>query len=152
MKRKGISPLIAAVLLIAFTMAVAAILTAWVTTFTQETTSEVGGQGQEQIECSFAGLAIYDAVYTGSDDSLTVAVANTGTRDLSDGVSVVLSFADGTVESTNMTGLNTGEVSSVTFENLDDNDVSGISDLAEVRAASTGCPQVTDQQSEFQSN
>ncbi len=149
MKRNGISPLIAAVLLIAFTMAVAAILTAWVTTFTQETTTEVGDKGQEQIECSFAGLSIYDAVYTSSDDSLTVAIANTGTRDLSDGVSVVLSYADGTVESTNMTGLNTGEVDSVTFSTLG---IADTSELSEVRAASTGCPQVTDQQSEFESN
>jgi flagellin-like protein len=149
MKRKGISPLIAAVLLIAFTMAVAAILTAWVTTFTQETTSEVGESGSEQIACSFAGLSIYDAVYTVDDDALTVAIANTGTRDLSDGVSVVLSYADGSVESTNLTGLNTGEVQSVDFESLG---ISGRSELAEVRAASTGCPQVTDQQSNFETN
>lgn len=149
MKRKGISPLIAAVLLIAFTMAVAAILTAWVTTFTQETTSEVGQSGSEQIACSFAGLSIYDAVYNDGDDSLTVAVANTGTRDLSDGVSIVLSYADGTVESTNITGLNTGEVQSKTFESIG---IDTTAELSEVRAASTGCPQVTDQQSNFETN
>lgn len=77
--RKGLSPLIAAVLLIAFTMAVAAILTAWVSTFTKSQT-EKSQVFEEQIDCSYANIendanfAAYDAV----DKMLRVYVTNTG--------------------------------------------------------------------------
>ncbi|MEA3230037.1 MAG: archaellin/type IV pilin N-terminal domain-containing protein, partial [archaeon] len=50
-RKKGISPLIAAVLLIAFTMAIAALLTTWVTQFTESQQKE-SEKYQEKIECS----------------------------------------------------------------------------------------------------
>ncbi len=50
-KRKGVSPLIAAVLLIAFTMAIAALLTAWVTQFTKAE-QEKSEMYREKIDCA----------------------------------------------------------------------------------------------------
>jgi len=140
MKRKGISPLIAAVLLIAFTMAVAAILTAWVTTFTQETTSDVGNKTQEQISCSFAGVTIYDAVWDGSD-TLTVSVSNTGTRDLDDGVSVTGFLSNGSAKSSQISSLSTGSVETTTLT---------LSEKpTKVRAASNGCAGIIDEESDI---
>jgi len=95
MKRKGISPLIAAVLLIAFTMAVAAILTAWVTTFTEDTADTVGEEGEQQVSCAFAGLSIYDATVIEADEELVVSVANTGTMEFQEDVVVTAFYADG---------------------------------------------------------
>ena len=53
--RKAVSPLIAAVLLIAFTMAIAAILTAWVTTFTKDK-KEQSEIYEEKMKCSGANF------------------------------------------------------------------------------------------------
>lgn len=63
--RKGISPLIAAVLLVAFTMAIAGIMAAWATQFS---TNKLGS-----TDCALA-LAIIDKDFSGS--TLTVAFAN----------------------------------------------------------------------------
>ncbi|MCJ7450243.1 MAG: hypothetical protein MUP58_00710 [Candidatus Nanohaloarchaeota archaeon QJJ-9] len=139
MKRKGISPLIAAVLLIAFTMAVAAILTAWVTQFTQDTTGAVGNESERVIQCSYAGLSIYDAV--NDSGNLTVSVANTGTQDMSN-VSITAFMEDGSLTNTYMGALPTGGVQEITLT-----DLSGT--LSSVRATSTDCPGVTDEQTEI---
>jgi flagellin-like protein len=70
-RRKGVSPLIAAVLLIAFTMAIAAILTAWVTTVTRDKQEETV-QMQEKMKCAGANFKADPvfAVYDRSDDGL----------------------------------------------------------------------------------
>ncbi len=142
MKRKGISPLIAAVLLIAFTMAVAAILTAWVTSFTQDTTESVGNESERLVGCSFASLDIYDAVLSGS--TLTVNVANTGTRDM-DNASLVVFHEDGAINESWTNELASGDVVSKEMNNIG-SDVSG---LDRVRAASTECPEVSVETSDF---
>lgn len=53
--RKGISPLIAAVLLIAFTMAVAAILTTWISNFTTDQ-KEKTQVFEEKIDCVYQSI------------------------------------------------------------------------------------------------
>ncbi|MDY6765762.1 MAG: archaellin/type IV pilin N-terminal domain-containing protein [Candidatus Nanohaloarchaea archaeon] len=137
-QRKGVSPLIAAVLLIAFTMAVAAILTAWVTTFTQEQTAQLGNQSAKQIDCNFGQLDIFD---TTSDTTwVTVAITNTGTVDFNN---------------TSVTALSGGSVLGKGYiSNMDSGATKSInvswsqSEAAEtVRIATQQCPQVTAQTS-----
>ncbi len=53
--RKGISPLIAAVLLIAFTMAIAAILTTWISNFTTDQ-KEKTQVFEEKIDCVYQSI------------------------------------------------------------------------------------------------
>lgn len=81
---KAISPLIASVLLIAFTMAVAAILTSWVTGFTKAETGFVGGKGETQIKCTYANLDAKksDVSYNFTTGSLNISVFNSGSEDL----------------------------------------------------------------------
>lgn len=143
MKRKGISPLIGAVLLIAFTMAVAAILTAWVTTFTQDTAEAVGNNSERLIECSYSGLSIYDAVE--GNGTVTVSVANTGTIDLSEGSTIVVFLQNGSVVDKISASLPTGSVEEVT---LDDGRISD-GTVDRVRATSVDCPEVSDETSDL---
>jgi len=79
MMRKGISPLIATIMLIAFTMIVAGILAGWATTF-------VTGQRQELQFCSKAQMLIQRAYYEGDEQTkegdLTLALFNAGYVDL----------------------------------------------------------------------
>ena len=72
MNRKGISPLIAAVLLIAFTMTIAAILATWAQTFGEEQLGEAGERGTEAIECPQLNVDIESASWddTGGLDAL----------------------------------------------------------------------------------
>ena len=58
-KRKGVSPLIAAVLLIAFTMAIAAILTAWIASFTQEQRDN-SKVFEKKISCAYSNIELDD--------------------------------------------------------------------------------------------
>ena len=53
--KKGVSPLVASVLLIAFTMTLAAVLTAWITSFTT-TQKEKGRQAEQQLDCAYMSI------------------------------------------------------------------------------------------------
>ena len=69
--RKGISPLIAVIMLIAFTMIVAGILAGWATTFVTQ-------QREELQFCGRAQLLIQNANYNDTSKVLTIALFNTG--------------------------------------------------------------------------
>ncbi|MCK5698230.1 MAG: type IV pilin [Candidatus Aenigmarchaeota archaeon] len=78
-KRKGVSPLIAAVLLIAFTMAIAAILTAWIAGFTQDH-KEKSEAFDRQISCAYSNIEL-DRDYARWDPTNQIFygfVSNTG--------------------------------------------------------------------------
>jgi hypothetical protein len=67
-------------MLIAFTLAVAVIIGAWLTSVSRQTTETTGKSLLTQVNCSKAILTIVDATCT--NNSLTVAVANLGSIDL----------------------------------------------------------------------
>jgi len=78
---KGISPLIAAVLLIAFTVAIATLIMGWFSTLTRTTTSAVSNKTTEAVACSNAQISISDVYITagaGVTGSARVVVKNTG--------------------------------------------------------------------------
>jgi len=62
-KKKGVSPLIATVLLIAFTIAVAGIISVWLTQFTKQQTNLVTTQGNTQVQCGTAGISLRNVQY-----------------------------------------------------------------------------------------
>ncbi|MBC5793008.1 MAG: hypothetical protein H8Z69_03105, partial [Nanohaloarchaea archaeon] len=76
--RKGISPLIAAVLLIAFTMAVATIAGPWMTQLLQNTQEGVSDQAVDVTRASNLGLEIMSVEFNRSSNELEVVVQNTG--------------------------------------------------------------------------
>lgn len=81
-KIKGVSPLIATVLLIAFTMALAAVMTGWLSVFTTGQ-KEKNAVFEEKIDCgkadftSDAGFSAYD----GDSELFKARILNTGTSD-----------------------------------------------------------------------
>ncbi len=74
LNKKGLSPLIASVLLIGFTMAVAAILVVWITGFTQQQTTTVGQRADLQTKCSYSSFTIprNDVAVVGNTLNVTV--------------------------------------------------------------------------------
>lgn len=75
---KGVSPLIATVLLISFTMAIAIILSNWVLDYSKTQTATLGERGSKQIACSGAWLDGSDAIYNTTLKKLSIDVQNKG--------------------------------------------------------------------------
>ena len=101
MKLKGISPLIAAVLLIAFTMAIAGILAIWATTFSQQ-------RLQTAQQCP--ALTVQDVSFTPGNSTVSsqvnVRLLNTNRNVAQTGVKASILFADGTnIEAQSLTDL-----------------------------------------------
>lgn len=101
--RKGISPLIAVIMLIAFTMIVAGILAGWATTFVTQ-------QREELQFCGRAQLLIQSATYNDTSGVLSMALFNTGDVPLK-GFVARLTYANNTVVS-DRTGLEDLEIQS----------------------------------------
>jgi len=98
MMKKGISPLIATIMLIAFTMVVAGIIAGWATQFVTQSRSEL------QF-CSKAQMLIQRAYYNNDTKTLTLALFNTGDVPL-EGFAVRITYNNETITSEKFEGLN----------------------------------------------
>ena len=82
---KGISPFIASVLLIAFTVAVGTIVSLWINALMRSQASEVGSEADLAVKCKKAGIRILDDTikcnFTGTD-YLNFSLQNTGYIDM----------------------------------------------------------------------
>lgn len=74
---KGISPLIATVLLIAFTIAMAAIIGNWLPTFTSSHTDTITDKSDEELRCLYGGVTISDLQYCDAERNISGTVMNT---------------------------------------------------------------------------
>ncbi|QQG40296.1 MAG: hypothetical protein HYS81_02710 [Candidatus Aenigmatarchaeota archaeon] len=79
---KGVSPLIATVLLIAFAIAAAGILANFVLPFTQSTVSESTSRGSSDISCSYANIIIDEASWNSTSNTLSLTIENNGRETL----------------------------------------------------------------------
>ena len=94
---KGITPLIATVLLIALTLAVAGIFGGWLTSFTKKTGTTVQQSSDIRVTCSYGGIALSSLQYnnTSSNTNITGAIENTDIIDLGD-IDVEIFFTNST--------------------------------------------------------
>lgn len=90
---KGISPLIATVLLIAFTVAIGGLISVWLTSFTRTQTSAVGSQASTSITCSNGNIALSSVCYGNS--YLAALLTNTGSISLGN-LSLTITFQNAT--------------------------------------------------------
>ena len=89
---KGVSPLVASVLLIAATMSIAGILAYWTSGFVKTSLPEIN---KTKEECKFAGFKIYQCTYLSADSKLSVTLNNYRTIDMKD-LTVYGFFSNGT--------------------------------------------------------
>ncbi|MCD6092973.1 MAG: hypothetical protein J7J38_03070 [Candidatus Aenigmarchaeota archaeon] len=130
---KGISPLIATVLLIAFTMAIAGIMATWATSFVQTKITET--KNQSEAMCTGVNFRISDARIV--DGKGYVIGENLGTHALKDFVGYVYyndpsKNHDANLTPSNIT-LESGETYTFTFTNQSANPV-------EIKVTATNCP------------
>ena len=74
---KGISPLIAAVLLIAITVTIATLVSGWISTVTRTTQIAAENKTTEAVECAAAAISV-DQVYMVGNRTVRVVVRNSG--------------------------------------------------------------------------
>jgi flagellin-like protein len=135
---KGISPLIATVLLIAFTMAIAGIMATWATTFVQTKITET--ENQSQAICAGANIRVSDAKLNANTSQGTVIVENLGTAPLTDFKGYVF-YNDATQNhdanlSNSTIVLNKGDTFTFTWQNRSANPV-------KLKITATNCPTAT---------
>jgi len=73
---KGLSPLIATLLLIAFTVGVGSLISVWITGFTQTQTKTVSDQASTDIICSYGGISLSNIQYC--SNRVSGKITNTG--------------------------------------------------------------------------
>lgn len=93
MSSKGISPLVATVLLIAATMSIAMILSFWASSFVKSGLPQVN---QTQQACQFSDFAIYQCSYSLGNQTLDIVLQNLRSNAIS-GMFTQMFFTNGTV-------------------------------------------------------
>lgn len=92
---KAVSPLVAAVLLIAVTMTVAGVLAYWASSFVRKRT-ELWENQTITSECQFADFKIYQCRYNSSASKINLLLENIRDVELKD-LKVYLLYPDGTI-------------------------------------------------------
>ena len=99
MDRKGISPVIGAVLLVMLVVVLWALFSTWMHSYTSEQISKSEAIGSKQIDCSEAGITITHCTYDkGGTEVVAVTIENTGSVDLN-GFKVIAMYSDYTSDS-----------------------------------------------------
>lgn len=103
---KGISPMIATVLLIAFTVGVGGIISVWITGFAQTSTKIVKNDGESQITCANGNIALSNLKYCSTTNNVSGIVKNNGRISLGN-ITLQIVFSNGSLMShaLNDTGL-----------------------------------------------
>ena len=122
---KGISPLIAAVLLIAITVAIATLVSGWISTVTRGTQISAENKTTEAVDCASASIVIDDVYVSGTGATRTVnaVVRNSGqTSNLIIGNATVYNSSGSGLTASSpsvpYTGFDRGEVVTFTFNSV----------------------------------
>ncbi|MFQ3275155.1 MAG: flagellin-like protein [Candidatus Nanohaloarchaea archaeon] len=133
MNRKGVSPIIASVLLLAVSLAVVSIFSGWAPELAQDVTQETTDNTFETISCNEASVEIRSAYF--GDNDVTLSVRNTGTEDLNN-LSLVAYADNQTILNDTEASIPRGQLSEETIESV------GV-EPAYVEALSQQCGSVT---------
>lgn len=131
---KGISPLVAAVLLIAVTMSIAGVLAYWASQFV---TKSLPGINESTTQCRFTNFIIYNCFYNSSTSKLIITLNNIQTVEVKD-LMVYLSFTNGTMSSGTKLNetLAPGEFRSYTLSGIS-------SDFSKIIVTTQVCPDIS---------
>ena len=131
---KGVSPLVASVLLIAATMSIAGILAFWASTFTRTQVESFNNQTIVS-ECNFATFDVYTCSYDSSAQRILLSLNNNGQVNLKNLVGYV-QYADG-----NLTNITIGD--SLPQNSLKQFYLNGVTSNYTKLIIKTNCPQLS---------
>lgn len=137
-RKKGVSPLIASVLLIAFTLAIGAFMSTWLHDITKKQTDEASSNAKP--ECQYATLNFKNVTFNASGNGkLSINLENTGFRGVSvTGIRIIYDDDKITKAQFNTTFIGAGDAIIMSISNSTDNG-SIRADLSRVRLL-TECP------------
>ena len=137
-RKKGVSPLIASVLLIAFTLAIGAFMSTWLHDITKKQTEETVENAKP--ECQFAMLNFQNVTFNASGNGkLSITLENTGTKGVSvTGIRIIYDDDKITKAQFNLTSVGAGDSIIMSATNTTDNG-SVRADLKKIRLI-TECP------------
>jgi len=118
---KGISTLLASVLLIAFTVAIATIVFSFYSSTIQSSTETVTNKTATAVDCSSASINIEDVFITGTTSATArVIVKNNGFADLTiqDAQFINKTGHNFTTSNVPLTGFNKGSIAALVFTNV----------------------------------
>lgn len=95
-RMKGLSPLVATVLLIAFTVGVGGIISLWVSGFTQTSSKIVGKEGETQLICSNGAIELSNLKYSSATNNMSGIIKNNGRITLGN-VTLQIVFTNGSM-------------------------------------------------------
>ncbi len=81
---KGLSPLIALVIVVAITLAISGVIANWSNVFVRERVEDVSDTAGDKIKCQNAAMRIKDGELNTTSQKVTVTAENTGTIQLTD--------------------------------------------------------------------
>lgn len=102
MSNKGLSPFIATVLIVAFTISTAIIIMNWYKSFSLEASERIGNQTSQRIDCSYAAISFRNVCVNG--ENITGIIENTGNIDLRN-IEIDIIYKNGTTLVYNSTQL-----------------------------------------------
>lgn len=135
-QRKGVSPIIAAVLLVAVSLSVVGIFSGWAPQLIQTLTDETTNTTQNRIECDRGSIEIMSAAESGDDTVVTVR--NRGRTDLN--VSVA-GFSGEILQNSSYKTISQGQAETI--------NLSGTTSLDQINAFTEECGSITDSTEEI---
>jgi len=106
---KGLSPLVATVLLIAFTVGVGGLISVWISGFTKTSSSIVSKEGENQILCSNGAIDLSNLRYCSTINNISGIIKNNGRITLGN-ITLQTIFNNGTQVSHSLNDTGTGGV------------------------------------------
>lgn len=113
-KKKAISPLIATVLLIGFTVALATVVMLWAKGYITERAEKEGALSEKQLECTYIDMTVNKAVLSGN--VLSLELENKAEKSI-DGI-IVRTLEDESKVFKKVIGLGPFEVRNINIENI----------------------------------
>lgn len=138
MTKKGISPILASVLLLAVTISVAGVFSGWAPNIAQTVTDETSNQTTHRLDCNKASATLVSAAYniSGNED-VDVTLRNNGRADFKKLILVAFDSNDGLMKQTTNISVDRGAISNDTISSVS-------SEPAYIKLFSEKCGDVTD--------
>lgn len=117
MTKKGISPILASVLLLAVTISVAGVFSGWAPSLAQTVTDQTGNQTEQRLACNQASAEFISVNYDSGNSEVNLALRNDGGEDFSELILVAFNSEDNLLAQENIS-VDAGNVANTTISNV----------------------------------
>jgi flagellin-like protein len=114
---KGISPILASVLLLAVTISVAGVFSGWAPSLAQTVTEQTGNQTEQRLACNQASAEFISVNYDSGNSEVNLALRNDGGEDFSELILVAFNSEDNLLAQENIS-VDAGNVANTTISNV----------------------------------